>query len=240
MSHLKPTLGEALESVTNQTRSQDMQIVVVDSGAWMDADVDTQQKMYPIYKHFSAHPLVDWYFTGEPKNARELYCPVSHWSNLAFRQGLVRGKYVCFFYDDDIYYPTFIEKMAGYLDANPSAMAVRCTEARTVIYPDGRKESTPQLVADRVMMGGENMDCVVDGMQVMLRKEVINEMIHRQTSGDVIDWELYPETPDWNSCSHSDGIFFNKMTKVIDKLHIISEVLCEHRSTQYSTFTPSK
>lgn len=229
MSHMKSTLRAALRSLTDQTRSHDLQVVIIDSGAWFDTDGEVSNEMLAIYKEFKDIPIFEWYFTGEASNLREKVCPVSHWTNLAIREGLLRGKFLCTFYDDDLYYPTFIEKMAGYLDEHPEAQIVRCSEARTFIKPDGTTGSTPSLMADREIPGGENLDCVVDGMQVMFRRELL----------DKIEGPWLPEDPDISSCSHSDGIFFNKVSKVIDKMHFIPEVLCEHRSTQYSTYTPT-
>ena len=231
--HNKPTVLDALEAFFSQTRITDVALIIIDSGSWLKKETSTDAQMELAYQRYSSHPNVEWIFTGEAKNFREKACPVAYWFNQAYKMGLLKGKYICTYYDDDIYYPQFMEKMAGYLDEHPEALAVRCTENRTQLMPDGSRASTPPLEANKEIMGGENMDCVVDGMQVMFRRGAL-DMIFEEFG------ELLPEDPDWNSCSHSDGVFFNRMSQVIDKLHAIPEALCEHRATPYSTFTPTK
>ena len=235
MSHMKPTLIEALKSLEQQTINLNcIEKIIVDSGLWMDLRPDDEmfKKMSFIYHETIRAGFGEWYFTGEPNNFREKKCPVSYWTNKAIELGLVRGKYFCCHYDDDIYYPTFMEKMAGYLDEHPEAMAVRCTQNRTKINPDGTQTSTSPLEAKSEIVG-PHMDCVVDGQQVMMRTEVLTKL--KEKYGN----ELLPEDPDISSCSHSDGIFLNRMGEIIDKLHFINEPLCEHRNTVYSTYTPS-
>lgn len=233
MSHMKPTIQQALESVVEQTRISDVEIVVIDSGRWFDqGDMYLKTSIGNTMEFFLGYPNITWYTTGESKDFAKQACPVAYWTNKAFELGLVRGKYVCMHYDDDIYYKSFFEKMAGYLDEHPEAGAVRCSQNRTKIYKDGHTESTPPLLANDFIVG-PHMDCVVDGQQVMIRTSVIEKMKEKYGS------ELLPSDPDVSSCSHSDGIFFNRMSEFIDKLHFIPEVLCEHRNTVYSTYTPT-
>lgn len=225
--HMKPYVDEALASLMAQTR-MDFHVVVIDSGQWFDDTSETADKMRALYLKWYTNPLVEWIFTGEGKNAKSKYCMVSRSFNRAYEEGLIRGKYFATFYDDDVYYPTFIEKMAGYLDAHSECEAVRCGENRTVIKPNGERISTPALMA-RDFISGQNFDCVVDGMQVMYRTSLLEKLSK----------PLMDENPDISSCSHSDGIFLNKVGGVIDKMHFIEETLCEHRNTPLSTFTPS-
>jgi glycosyltransferase involved in cell wall biosynthesis len=228
--HLKPSAREAIESVLEQTRC-DFELVVLDSGMYMYDHVqkDVRSIMSDISSQYRSHPLIDWYITGENKDLHKRKCPISWVTNEAIRAGLVRGKYFCTFYDDDLYYPDFIEKMAGYLDANPDCDAVRCSQNRTFVNPDDTKGYTEPLMATD-FISGQNFDCVVDGGQVMMRSSVLDKI------GD--PW--LPEDPDWNVCSHSDGVFFNKLGAVIDKMHFIPDILMENRKMPYSTYSPTE
>jgi hypothetical protein len=213
-----PYLKEALQSVHNQTR-QDFELVIVNKGKLPEE----------FHNSFTPDNFTVVY-TGESEEMNKEVCMVSTVFNEAYKQGLIRGKYFCTFYDDDIYYPQFIEKMAGYLDTHPEADAVRCSEARTKIFPNQTVTPTSPLEA-KDFISGQNFDCVVDGMQVMIRTSVLAKV--KEKYGDA----LLPE--DINTCSHSDGIFLNRVGEVIDKMHFITDTLCEHRATPLSTYTPT-
>jgi len=226
-SHMKPDyLPEALESVLNQTRT-DFQLLIIDSGQWINKKDEASLKMYKIYNDFHNHPLIEWVFTGESEAHHKTVCPVAHWTNCAIKAGLIRGKYFCTFYDDDRYYPQFMEKMAGYLDEHPEVKVVWCSERRIEIRPNGQVVETGVIKADRIR-SGETFDCAVDGMQVMIRKGVL----------DLIDYPWLDE--DIENCSHSDGVFLNKIGKLGIQFYPIHEILCEHRATPISTYTPTK
>jgi hypothetical protein len=225
ISHMKPTLDGALRSIQNQTRLNDVQVIVIDSGQWLS---DRPAPMPSIYQEWHDHPNIEWYFTGERTNERTNVCPVAHWTNLAIRQGLIRGRYLCCFFDDDLYEPTFMEKMGGYLDDHPACMAVRCTQRRVDARADGTRVELPPLVAEGPI-SGPNFDCRVDGGQVMLRTEVLSR----------IPDPWLPEDPG-ETCSHSDGIFLNKVGAVIPQMDALNETLYTHQHTVYSTYTPSR
>lgn len=225
--HNKPTVAESIKSVIDQTRT-DWELIVLDSGQWQHNNDEVSEQMSQDYFIYSVHPQIQWIITGELPGLNKRKCPISWVTNEAIRAGLVRGRYFCTFYDDDKYYPEFVARMVGYLDDNPDCDAVRCSQERTFIKPDGTKDSTPPLMATD-FISGENFDCVVDGGQVMMRSNVLDKI------GD--PW--LPEDPDWNVCSHSDGIFFNKLGKVIDKMHFIEEILMENVKTPHSTYSPT-
>ena len=75
---------------------------------------------------------------------------------------------------------------------------------------------------------GASFDCQVDGAQVMFRREVLDIM------GD--PW--LDENPDVSSCRHSDGLFLNRLGEIAGTVPAVGEVLCEHRFTPLSTYTP--
>ena len=222
-SHMKPFLHNALHSLNSQTR-QDFQALVVDSGAWRGKDDAVSHQMAGIYREWQGHPMVEWVFTGETPGS--LSCPVSVATNLAIRAGLVRGRYVCHFYDDDVYAPQFMEQMAGYLDANPDKQAVWCSQDRVALDLDGNQREVGRITAYDGLRAGR-VDCQVDGGQVMYRREVLDAL------GD--PW--MPESAD--DCRHSDGLFLERLVEITGPLDAIPDVLMTHRFTPLSTYTPS-
>jgi hypothetical protein len=222
---MKPYLRDALESAVNQTR-QDIHILVVDSGRWRGQPGRESKLMARIHRDYAKYPLVEWTFTDEGPDLKQMACPVALATNNAIRAGLVRGRYMCTFYDDDRYLPTFMERMAGYLDQFPQVGAVWCSQLLTVVAPDGTETEVGLRPATDVKYGA-SMDCRVDGGQVMWRTALLDEI------GD--PW--LPEAP--QTCYHSDGIFLDKLGSVCGMVPPIPEVLCVHRYTPLSTYSPS-
>ncbi len=214
----KRTMNEAILSALAQT-DQDFQLVVMDNG--------TGPHSQENYERYYQDPRVDWHWIQDVPGV----CPVTWVFNQAYASGLIRGEFFCCHYDDDIYYPNFVEKMGGYLRANPEIKAVRCTQTRRAL--SFRDQSPPsELRADRIMYPHDDFDCVVDGMQVMFRSEILPAMAVRYNG------EIMPEALD--TCSHSDGVFYNRAREYIPEMHFIEEALCEHRHTPWSTFTPTQ
>lgn len=226
-SHMKPCLGDALASVTGQTRT-DIHVLVLDSGQWIGRGGDIAGKMAAAYAQYSAHPLVEWVTTGEDTRLAARKCPVSYVTNEAIRAGLIRGRYMCTFYDDDLYDPQFMEKMAGYLDGYPDAAAVWCSEYRVVLRPDGTSDPAGYIRAAEPR-SGQAFDCQVDGAQVMWRRELL----------DVIGDPWLPEDPADGACRHSDGIFLNKLSAAAGVVQNIPDWLVTHRHTPWSTYSPT-
>lgn len=226
-SHMKPFLDEALASVAAQTRT-DFECVVVDSGLWLNGNGDVAVEMARIFGKWASrdYPWLHWLTTGEDASLRERACPVSVATNIAIRGGWVRGRYVCHFYDDDEYHPQFIEKMAGYLDDHPDTQAVWCTQDRVRIERDGNRHSAGKIEAYEGL-GTGMIDCRVDGGQVMYRREVLDAI------GD--PWMLEDREP----CSHSDGIFLERVARIAGPFAAINDTLVTHRFTPYSTYSPT-
>lgn len=225
-SHMKPFLQDAIDSLMAQTR-KDFHVLLIDSGQWFGKNDEVSQRMREIYTLYGSNPQIEWYFTGENENTHKEVCMVARAFNKVVEGGLIRGKYFCTFYDDDIYYPQFVEKMAGFLDAHPESHGVMCSENRTMLNRDNTRTSTPALMVN-ASKSGQSFDCAVDGMQIMMRKTVLDKIEKPWINEDVLN------------CSHSDGVFLNKVGAVVDKIDFIPDILAEHRNTIYSTFTPTK
>lgn len=225
-SHMKPTLSAALESVIWQTR-RDIQIIVADSGQWIGRAGMLPQLMHQMYERYANEPRIEWVTTGEPDNLRELACPISWTTNQVIRAGLVRGRYVCTFYDDDRYELTFMERMAGALDANPTWNAVWCSQHRCKLEVNGTETPAGEIRASGPKPGG-HFDQLVDGTQVMFRRELL----------DVLGDPWLPESPLDVDCRHSDGVFLDRIGYAAGTVWPIDEVLVTHRFTRWSTYSP--
>jgi hypothetical protein len=223
-AHMKPYLRDALESAVGQTR-QDIHILVVDSGRWRGQPGRESKLMARIHRDYAKHPLVEWTFTNEGPDLKQTACPVALATNNAIRASLVRGRYMCTFYDDDRYLPRFMEVMAGYLDTHPKTGAVWCSELLARLEPDGTEVLVAHRPASEIKYGA-SMDCRVDGAQIMWRTELLDEI------GD--PW--LPEAP--QTCYHSDGIFLDKLGSVAGMVPPIPEPLVVHRFTRLSAYTP--
>jgi hypothetical protein len=224
-SHMKgPYLREAINSVLAQT-SQDLQLLVVDSGQWRGEPGEAAAAMARIWRTYRTHPLVEWTFTGEGPDLKATKCPVGWATNQAIRRGLVRGRYMATFYDDDRYLPQFVEVMAGYLDRFPQVGAVWCSQLVATLDADGVETMVAARPATEQKFGA-SFDCQVDGAQVAWRTSLLDQI------GD--PW--LPEEP--STCYHSDGIFLDKLGAVCGVVPPIPEVLVVHRFTPLSAYTP--
>lgn len=222
---MKPYLREALASILAQTR-RDVQVIVADSGQWLGLDDPTSTAMAAIYAEFHNHPLIEWVTTGERPGLIDRKCPIAWVTNEVIRSGIIRGRYVCTFYDDDVYYPAFFERMAGHLDER-DCIAVWCSQDRIRLAPDGTQYVVSKIIALTPKRGPE-FDCQVDGAQVMFRRAAL----------DAIGDPWLPEDPANGSCRHSDGIFLDKLGS-LGVVENIPDVLLAHRFTPISTYTPS-
>jgi hypothetical protein len=225
---MKPYLRDALQSVLAQTRL-DIQIIVVDSGQWHRKDNPRAVGVAEVYDDFHDHPLVEWYSTGENADLRSHTCPIGWATNQVIRAGLVRGRYVCTFYDDDVYDPRYMEVMAGYLDEHPDVRAVWCSQKRDQLYLDGTTRTVGFIHAYGPKKGAQ-FDQLVDGTQVMFRRELLDEI------GD--PW--LPEDGDESICRHSDGIFLDKIGLAAGVVSNIPDILVTHRFTPISAYSPMR
>lgn len=225
-SHMKaPYLPGSLATVTQQTRL-DLEVVVVDSGEWLNQWTPEAIRMQTIHEEWSKHPLVTWVTLGEPPALIQRKCPISYIVNEVVRAGLVRGRYMCVFTDDDMYEPTYVEKMAGFLDANPDRRAVFCAQKRVRQTP-GTNQWTdePGIPADAPRHGA-GFDQQIDMLQLMFHTSVLQE----------IPDPWFDEDSETGICRHSDGMFMDKVGVLVGEVPNIPEELCTHRYTPLSTY----
>lgn len=224
-SHCKPAyLGQAVASVLRQTR-RDFQLLLVDSGEWAD-DSD----MAGHYRRYHDHQLIDWVTTGQKPGLINRVCPIAFVTNEVIRAGLVRGRYVCSFTDDDLYYPRFVELMAGYLDEHPDALAVYSAQDRVTVRIDGQVEPAGPFIAADGPRGPGQFLGQVDMLQMMYRREVL----------DMIGDPWFGEEPADQQCRLSDGTFMELVAGFAGLVPGIPETLTTHRYTPESIYSPSR
>lgn len=202
-----PYMKQALDSVRKQTR-QDFELLVINKG-----EFPLDLTIYPSNFTFIQ--------TGESDNIKKEVCILGYIFNQAYKQGLIRGEYLCTFYDDDLYNPHFIEKMAGYLDSHPECNIVRCTQNRYEFIND-KVVNSAVFKADKIILQGEQVDCKVDGGQVMIRTSILKYMPKPLMTEIVGD------------CAHSDGVFLENIMKNTNQMDFIDEALYEHRTVPSS------
>lgn len=226
VSHCKPPwLPETIESVLAQER-KDLEVVIADSGQWIGRDDEPSRQMAAIHARYSGHPLVSWYTTGERPGLRDRRCPLSWSQNAAIRAGLVRGRYFTMFYDEDLYLPGFTAAMAGFLDANPDAPAVWCSQEQQREEGGGFATELYRIANSTRYLG--QLDCQVDGIQVMMRTSLL----------DAIGDPWMEENPE--SCNHVDGIFLERVAAAGGPVPPLPDmtVLCVNRRTRLSVSRP--
>jgi glycosyltransferase involved in cell wall biosynthesis len=255
-SHMKPDwLPSALESILSQTR-RDIQVVVADSGAWIGRETDYDAPDHPaameqIYHRYEGHPLIEWVTVDQawPTPLPERACPYTYVWNRIIEANLVRGKYVAVFTDDDLYAPTFVERMAGYLDEHPDVWAVYCGQERSRWEPRGEDNQYhgwmpaaphPAAIADRPRGPGE-FHWQVDMTQVMFRRDALDEMRCEKTDVDGLTWsaltkDAFNEDPDDQPCRSADGEFLERLATLAGVVPNIPETLVTHRYTPDSTY----
>lgn len=222
---MKPEyLPDALDSLLEQTRL-DLHVIVVDSGEWINCKDEDSLAMQAIHDVYSSHPLVDWYTLGVPPRLIERKCPYAYIINEVLRRDLARGKYISFATDDDVFYSTYMEQMAGFLDADSSANAVYCSQERLDLRTDGsRREGWGILAAEGPRTEFTNH---IDLLQVMVRASVLPLL---SATG-----EWLPENPEDSLCRCADGAFLDKIG-ALGPVPNIPEVLVSHRFTDISTY----
>jgi hypothetical protein len=214
-------MDDAIRSVIAQSSDQYI-LNIIDSGRGPHSQ--------EMHNKWANHPKVKWRWTNEPENFRELVGPCAWVFNRAYEWGMIDQKYFCCHYDDDHYFPDFVKEVLNYFSKNPDKKAARVTQRRTIVYPDRSLEDTGSLIADHILTPEDQYDCKVDGMQCVIRSDILPDIKTKYG-------EIYPEEPEL--ISHSDGIFYERAKEFIPEMGFINRILCQHRATEYSTYDPN-
>lgn len=215
----RSTMEEAVESVLGQTR-QDFKLLI--------ADIGNGPYSHELFDKYAYLPQVDWRWCNQPDDLLERLSPLAWNFNRLYRQGAITSPYFCLFSDDDIYYPNFLESMAGYLDQN-GVRAVYCQENRVAHNPDGTITQKGIIAqADHIMTASHNFSCYLDAMQVVMHTSVLDQISERYGG------EIIPES--FETRSFCDGEFFNRAKEFVGDWHFINAPLCEHRMHPFSTY----
>jgi len=142
---------------------------------------------------------------------------------LNFYLPLMTGEYVAYLSDDDILDPACFETCVAYMKEHPEAKVVYFSMDVTKEDGAGIFSKITELKAEKVWDKGSNLDCVIDGGQIFMRRECL----------DGID-QPYFET-DFLKASHCDGIFLTKLCKEFT-FYPINQTLMVHRRTGQSTW----
>ncbi len=157
--NLPEFIEKAVDSVIAQTR-KDWELIIID-------DDSRNPQLTAAFERMKADSRIRIYRTSMNTNR-----DVGLLWNMALDK--MRGKYWCILDDDNTKLPTFIERMAGYLDGHPQKMGVICfnqlmnADAQVVGIHSWKPEdvSFPRNVAQNQVDSGE----------MMLRKEVIDKI----------------------------------------------------------------
>lgn len=189
-------LQRAIDSVLAQTYD-DFELIIVD-----DNSRSSEQEAILIMNESNPKIRIirtDVLDENRLKTTRYATC-----INIALAEA--KGEYITYLCDDDYYMPQRLEKMVGFLNANPDKGVVYGSQQ---IERNGEKAEIRK--ASAVL---DNADCVVDHSSVMHRK-VCAEMVG--------GWEDAPEH--WG---HGDGVFWKKLGDKGFKFYPIDEVLDCH------------
>lgn len=130
--------------------------------------------------------------------------------------------YVAWLSDDDVWEPTYVEQLAGYLDTHPDVGACY-GGTRIVAYEPGQPERPIRdIPAERAFTVGAWPSCQIDGGQVLVRRSVLNRL--------AAPW--VPET--LADCHTSDGSFLNRVASVTPIVPVVGSWVMRNRQTPES------
>jgi glycosyltransferase involved in cell wall biosynthesis len=200
LSHDKATyLGEALDSLVAQT-FPDWEAVVIDSGVLFDQGFFNR---LPAAKDRRIRVLR----SGETEELRRAKTIASWCFNECFRKRLIRGEYVTYLCDDDLYYPNAFQTFHDYARANPHALAMYASIDRAGVPASEKPFYFPPLLAEEVKgrcCGGGPLDCRVDSLQLCHKLALL---------------ERFPSDEYWPEgrevIRHADGIFLEQIGSLV-------------------------
>jgi glycosyltransferase involved in cell wall biosynthesis len=196
LSHDKPAhVSEAIDSLLAQT-FHDWEAVVFDSGVLYDRGFFAT---LPAMQDPRLRLIRSW----ETEEIRQTKTIASWCFNECFRKNLLKGRYVTYLCDDDLYYPNAFETFHSYAQAHPDARAMYASVDMTGVSAAGEKLVFRELLAEDVKgscCGGGPLDCHVDYLQLCHKADLYDLF-----SGG----EFWPE--DRDVIQHADGIFLEKV-----------------------------
>jgi hypothetical protein len=137
-------------------------------------------------------------------------------------------EYAAWLSDDDVWYPNYLEVLAGYLDAHPGSIAAYAP-AKHVLHRPGKPDKLLGIYpygGSRPVWDSKHLPCGgMDGGQVLFRTSVLRLMGK-------------PWAPEDIPHAHaSDGLFLNKLAK-LGAIELASdEIIMDKRTTELSAFT---
>ena len=218
LSHDKAAfVGEAIASVAAQTFT-DWEAIVFDSGTLYDRGF---YESLPVMKDPRIRLVRSWE-TEELKNTKT----IASWCfNECFRKNIVKGQYVNYLCDDDLYYPNAFQTFHDYAQANPSVMAMYASIDLTGVTVDGEKRRFLEMIANEIKgscCNGGQLDYRVDYMQLCHKAELVKLFP---------DDEYWPE--DREVIKHADGIFLEKIGSYVP-IYPINVKIGENRKVPQS------
>lgn len=208
---------DAILSVLNQTH-KDIDYMIIENST----DQKVRDKVIDLSKTDSRIRLFLEDFTEEERKVEYITAKLN---NKYYPQAL--GKYIIFLSDDDLLYPTCLEKQVRFMEEN-SLSASYHSQAISRITPEGGWDFFSEMKA--IHERGKNtqnpqVDCMLDGGQLMHTKAIL----------DLIEQPYFPT--DMDSAAHCDGMFMEKIAKHATFHPLITtELLSEHRRTNLSTW----
>ncbi len=95
---------------------------------------------------------------------------------------MARGDYVCIVHDDDLYAPTFLERLSGMLDAHPSASMVHC--AAYEVDANGASQRVVRAYPDsRVIPGNQEFLRYLENHNVCCSSVMARRTAYLETGG---------------------------------------------------------
>lgn len=139
-SYNKPQwIGEAIESVLNQTYS-DLELFVME-------DNSPDEKTMEVITKYESDPRLTIYNSQVKEQYRKSICRYAHLINLAVTQ-MSTGKYITYLADDDIFYSDRLERMVNFLNDFPEADIVYGTQDIADIEMNIRGQRGPFGILD--------------------------------------------------------------------------------------------
>lgn len=200
LSHDKPShVGEAIASVVNQS-FPDWEAIIFDSGVLHDQGFF---QTLPTMDDPRLRLVRSW----ETEALRRTKTIASWCFNECFRKKLVRGRYVIYLCDDDLFYPNAFAAFHSYVNDHPETLAMYGSVDMTVINAHGEKFFLKELIADQARGQcclGPPIDRHVDSLQLCHHVDILEQFPND---------EYWPE--DRSVTRHADGLFMEAIGRLV-------------------------